>query len=134
VKGAGGSEGGVVRFFAGLAMAVGAAYLLAQRELVSAAFRGLFGSHTLEVTLFMLIAGAGLLFYDGRSRLGWTLTLAGALIVLLGVLMNPRVYFEPTSLIDTLIALILFAAGLGLVARSLRPPPGGGRSHDGPFS
>jgi hypothetical protein len=37
--------------------------------------------------------------------------------------MNLRVYFEPTSLFDTLLMLILLAGGLGLVARSLKPTP-----------
>jgi hypothetical protein len=32
-----------------------------------------------------------------------------------------RIYFRPTSLFDTLVMLILFVGGLGLMARSLRP-------------
>jgi hypothetical protein len=37
--------------------------------------------------------------------------------------MNLRIYFEPTSLFNTLIMLVLLAGGLGLLARSLRPSP-----------
>ena len=65
--------------------------------------------------------GAGVLFYDGKSRLGWLLTAGGVLIVFLGILLNLRIYFEPTSLFDTLVMLVLLAGGIGLVARSLRP-------------
>jgi len=68
-----------------------------------------------------LVVGAGALFYDGRSRVGWVLTAGGALIVVLGILLNLRIYFEPTSLFDTLLMLVLLAGGLGLMARSLRP-------------
>jgi hypothetical protein len=32
-----------------------------------------------------------------------------------------RIYFEPTSLFNTLTMLVLLAGGLGLVARSLKP-------------
>ena len=34
--------------------------------------------------------------------------------------MNLRVYFEPTSLFDTLVMLVLLAGGIGLIARSLQ--------------
>ncbi|HXK08649.1 MAG TPA: hypothetical protein VMT70_03285 [Vicinamibacteria bacterium] len=121
MKGAGGTEGGVVQFVVGLAMAVGGAYLLTQRVTVTSGFWSFFGGHTFGLSLLPLVVGAGILFYDGRSRLGWFLTAGGALIVLLGILMNLRIYFEPTSLFDTLLMLVLLAGGLGLLARSLRP-------------
>jgi hypothetical protein len=123
MKGAGGTEGGVLTFFVGLAMAVGGAYLLTQRVTVTSGFWSFFGGHTFGLSLLPLVVGAGVLFFDGRSRLGWALTGLGALVVFLGVLMNLRVYFEPTSLFDTLLMLILLAGGLGLVARSLKPTP-----------
>ena len=121
MKGAGGTEGGVAQFFVGLAMAVGGAYLLTQRVTVTSGFWSFLGGHTFGLSLLPLLVGAGVLFYDGRSRLGWALSLAGTLVVFLGILANLRVYFEPTSLFDTLVMLILLAGGLGLVARSLRP-------------
>jgi hypothetical protein len=129
MKGAGGTEGGVAQFFVGLAMAVSGAYMLTQRVTVASAFWTFFGGHTFGVSLLPLVVGAGVLFYDGRSRLGWLLTAGGALIVALGILLNLRVYFEPTSLFETLVMLVLLSGGLGLVARSLRPqappPPAG---------
>ena len=61
------------------------------------------------------------MFFDGANRAGWLLTAAGAAMILLGILMNLRIYFEPTSLFNTLTMLVLLAGGLGLVARSLKP-------------
>jgi len=121
MRGAGGTQGGVGQFFIGLAMAVGGAYLLTQRVIVTSGFWGYFGQHTTGLSLLPLVVGAGILFFDGKSALGWVLTLGGALIVFLGILLNLRIYFEPTSLFDTLLMLILLAGGLGLLARSLRP-------------
>jgi hypothetical protein len=121
MKGAGGTQGGVGQFFLGLAMAVGGAYLLTQRVTVASGFWSFFGGHTFGLSLLPLVVGAGVLFYDGRSRLGWALTVVGVLIVFLGILMNLRVYFEPTSLFDTLLMLVLLAGGIGLIARSLKP-------------
>ena len=120
MKGAGGTQGGVAQFFVGLAMAVGGAYLLTQRVTVTSGFWSFFHGHTFGLSLLPLVVGAGILFYDGRSRLGWVLTAGGVLIVFLGILLNLRVYFEPTSLFDTLLMLVLLAGGIGLVARSLR--------------
>ena len=131
MKGAGGTQGGVAQFFVGLALAVGGAYLLAQRVTVTSGFWSLFGGHTFGLSLLPLVVGAGVLFYDGKSRLGWVLTVIGVLIVFLGILMNLRIYFEPTSLFDTLLMLVLLAGGIGLVARSLREQ-GRGPSSEGP--
>ena len=124
MKGAGGTDGGVAQFFVGLAMAVGGAYLLTQRVTVASGFWSFFGGHTFGLSLLPLVVGTGTLFYDGKSRLGWILTACGALIVFLGILMNLRVYFEPTSLFDTLVMLVLLAGGIGLIARSLKPQGG----------
>ena len=121
MKGAGGTQGGVGQFFLGLLMAVGGAYLLTSQVSVSSGFWGWFGPQTFGLTLLPLVIGIGLLFFDGRSRAGWLLTAAGATIIFLGILMNLRIYFEPTSLFNTLLMLVLLAGGLGLVARSLKP-------------
>ena len=121
MKGAGGTQGGVGQFFLGLLMAVGGAYLLTNQVSVSSGFWGWFGPHTFGLSLVPLVLGIGILFFDGRSYLGWLLTAAGAVIILLGILMNLRIYFEPTSLFNTLLMLVLLAGGLGLVARSLKP-------------
>jgi uncharacterized protein len=87
---------------------------------VTSGFWSFFDGHTFGLSLLPLVVGAGLLFYDGRSRLGWALTIGGVLIVFLGILMNLRVYLEPTSLFDTLLMLVLLAGGIGLIAKSLK--------------
>ena len=66
------------------------------------------------------LIGIGTLFYNGRSVLGWVLTLAGALIIFVGIVANLSIYFQPSSLFDTLLILVLIVGGIGVVARSLR--------------
>ena len=121
MKGAGGTEGGIVQFFLGLMMAAGGAYLLTSRVTVSSGFWAFFGRETFGLTLLPLVFGMGLLFFDGKSVLGWLLTAGGAFIIFLGILMNLQIFFAPTSLFHTVIMLVLLAGGLGLVARSLKP-------------
>jgi hypothetical protein len=120
-RGAGGTPGGVGEFLVGLAMAVAGAYLLTQHVTVTSTFWTLWGYNTFGLSLLPLIAGVGLLFYNGRSIAGWLLTFAGVVIIFTGVLMNLQIYFQPTSLFNTIIMLVLLAGGIGLVARSLRP-------------
>ena len=60
------------------------------------------------------------LFYNGKSVVGWLLTVIGAAIILAGVLMNMDIYFRQTTLFNTLVMLGLLFGGLGVIAKSLR--------------
>jgi hypothetical protein len=81
---------------------------------------GTWGYSAFGLSLFPLLLGIGLLFFDGRSLFGWVLTAAGVLVILVGIIANLDVYFRPTSSFGTLVILTMLAAGIGLVARSLR--------------
>jgi hypothetical protein len=119
-RGAGGTPGGMLEFVVGTAMAVAGAYLLTTRVTVTSGFWGWWGDNTFGLTLVPLLIGIGLLFFNGRSVLGWLLVIGGAVIILAGIIANLQLYFRPTSLFATLMMLGLLAAGLGVVARSLR--------------
>jgi multisubunit Na+/H+ antiporter MnhF subunit len=110
-------------FFAGAAMVVAGGYLLLTRVSVVSGGWHFYGYNAFGLSLFPLLVGIGMLFYDGRSVPGWLLTAAGSLIIVVGIVANLHIYFQPTSLFDTLMMLGLLAAGIGLVARSLRAMP-----------
>ena len=119
-RGAGGTRGGVGEFLLGLGMSVAGAYLLTQRVTVTSGYWTLWGYNAFGLSLLPLLFGIGLLFFNGRSIAGWLLTFAGVVIILAGVIGNLGVYFQPTSLFNTIIMLVLLAGGIGLIARSLR--------------
>lgn len=121
MTGAGGTSGGVGMFFGGLALVIAGGYLLLTRVSVISGGWHFYGYNAFGLTLFPLLIGIGVLFFNGRSIVGWVLTLGGALIILVGIIANLRIYLQPTSLFDTLLMLGMLAAGIGLVARSLRP-------------
>jgi uncharacterized protein len=127
-NGAGGTSGGIGEFFFGLMMIIGGGYMFLQQVQVRSTgffFRfGNFGVDSFGLSLIPLLVGIGFLFFRGRSLIGWFLTIAGALIIVLGVLMNLRVYFQQTSLFNTLLMLGLVTGGIGLVARSVQPHDG----------
>ncbi len=120
VQGAGGTSGGIGQFFLGLCMAVAGAYLLTTQVTVTSGGWRWGGYNAFGLSLIPLIFGIGLLFFNGRSPAGWLLTIAGAVIIVAGILTHLDIYFQPTSLFNTIIMLLLLAGGIGLVARSLR--------------
>ena len=107
-------------FFLGMAMAVGGAYLLTNQVTVTSGYWRFWGHNAFGISLLPLLFGIGLLFFNGRSVPGWLLTFAGTVILFVGILAYLEIYFQPTSLFNTLLMLALLVGGIGLIARSLR--------------
>jgi hypothetical protein len=120
LRGAGGTSGGIGLFLLGLGMAVAGGYLLTTQVTVSSGYWHWGGYNTFGLSLIPLILGIGILFFNGRSLLGWLLTFCAAVIIGIGIITNLEIYFRPTTLFNTVIMLVLLAGGIGLVARSLR--------------
>ena len=121
IRGAGGTEGGIGTFLVGFVMAVAGGYLLTNQVTVTSASWRLWGHNAFGLSLLPFIVGIAFLFFNGKSIIGWLLTIAGAVIIFVGILTNLDIYFQPTSLFNTLLMLVLLLGGIGLVARSLRP-------------
>jgi hypothetical protein len=119
----GGTPGGLGAFLLGFAMVCVGGYLLTNQVSVVGSYWNFYGGSTFGITLIPMLIGIGLLFYDGRNIVGWLLTVAGALFILAGVLANTHIYFQTTSLFNTMVMLVLLVGGLGLIARSLRAHP-----------
>jgi uncharacterized protein len=118
--GAGGTPGGLPQFVIGVALSAVGAYLLTQQVSVQSGFWTIGGYNSFGLSLVPFILGIGLLFFDGRSRAGLILLFLGVLIIAAGILMNLTIYFERTSLFNTLMMIGMTAAGVGLVLRGLR--------------
>ena len=116
----GGTPGGLRHFLIGFAMACVGGYLLSNQVMVTGSYWNFYGTNTFGVTMIPMLIGIAMLFFNGRSTLGWLLTAAGALFILAGVIANIHIYFQPTSLFNTLVMLVLLVGGLGLIARSMR--------------
>ena len=118
---AGGTPGGLGQFALGFVMACIGGYLLVNQVTVVGSYWNFWGGNSFGITLLPMLFGIGLLFWRGRSILGWILTIAGALFILAGVLANMHIFFRPLSLFNTIVMLVLLAGGLGLIARGLQP-------------
>jgi hypothetical protein len=117
----GGTAGGLGEFVIGFVMSCVGGYLLSNQVSVVGSYWSFWGTNTFGVTLVPMLFGIGILFWKGRSTAGWFLTVAGALFILAGVIANMHIYFQPTSLFNTIVMLVLLVGGLGFIARSILP-------------
>jgi hypothetical protein len=126
-RGAGGTSGGLGRFFIGLAMMVAGGYLFLNAVHVSYSFHlgsrlfSVGGFHlTSGMTLIPLIFGIGFIFYDARSVLGWGLTLASLIMLGVGIITSIHFRMRGMSAFDLIMILILLFGGIGLFLSSFR--------------
>jgi hypothetical protein len=124
-EGAGGTPGGVGEFLIGVFVAAIGFYLLFSHVQVHSSYWNFMGfggaGRSFGISLLPLLFGIGILFVNGKSLLGWVLAVGGLLFILAGILINLDIYFQTTSLMNTLIMLGTIAAGLGLIVKGLRP-------------
>jgi hypothetical protein len=118
--GAGGTPGGLPQFLIGLALAAAGAYLLTKQVTVQTGHWTIGGYNAFGLSLVPFIFGIGLLFFDGSSKAGFILLFIGIVIIAAGILMNLSIYFQPTSLFNTLMMIGMTAGGIGLLLRGLK--------------
>jgi hypothetical protein len=121
-EGPGGTPGGLGEALAGLAMIAAGIYIVFSHVTVHTSFWRFFGTpgQSFGITLLPLLIGIGVLFFNGGSFLGWLLLVGGVLLILTGILTNLDIYFQPTSLWNTIFMFGLIGGGVGLFAKSLR--------------
>jgi hypothetical protein len=117
----GGTSGGLGQFLLGFAMACVGGFLITHQVSVVGSYWSFWGGSSFGITLLPMLIGVAILFWNGKSTIGWVVTAAGALFIFAGIIANMHIYFRPTSLFNTMVMLILLVGGLALVARSLRP-------------
>ena len=127
IKGAGGSEGGIGRFFLGLGMFIIGTYLLLSAIQVTNNFSfgyGLFSVGGFPVTSGILfipfMIGVGMLFFNSSNIIGWLLAGGSILLMIIGVISNTHLSLRPMSAFELMLIVGLLAGGIGLFFSSLR--------------
>ena len=126
-RGAGGTNGGVMRFLMGLAMMIGGGYLFFSSITVvnnfSLGYR-LYRVGNLSVTSGMVLIpflfGVGMIFYNSKNWFGWMLSLGSLLALTLGVISSISFRLQSMSAFELLTILVLGVGGIGLFLSSLR--------------
>lgn len=127
MQGAGGTEGGIGRFFVGLVMMIAGGYLFLQNIHVSMGFGAGYSLFnfwgfglTSGLVLVPFIFGVGMIFYNSKNYLGWILAGASLVMLAFGVIASSRFHFSGMSAFDLLMILVLLVGGIGLFLSSLR--------------
>ena len=69
----GGTPGGLGDFLIGFAMSCVGGYLLTNQVTVAGSYWTFYGTNTFGITLIPMLIGVGMLFFNGRNPIGWSL-------------------------------------------------------------
>jgi len=115
----GGTPGGIGEFVLGFVMACVGGYLITNQVSIVGSYWSFYGANTFGISLIPMLLGVAMLFWNGKSVVGWLLTCGGTLFILAGIIANMHIYFRATTLFNTMLMLVLLVGGLALIARSL---------------
>ena len=128
MRGAGGSDGGLMSFLIGLVMMCSGFYMLLNAIVIRSRFG--FGyslynvggfSITSGMVMIPFIFGVGLIFYNAKNYLGWILAGVSVISLIFGVIASVNFSFQRMSAFDLIVILVLAFGGLGLFLKSLYP-------------
>ncbi len=134
MRGAGGTNGGIVQFLLGLIMLGVGCYLFLEAITVSSNFhmgyavystRNMMGmgwnmSLTSGAIMVPMMFGIGMIFYNRKNIFGWLLALGALAGVIFGVIMSLKFQMRPMSAFTLTTIVFLIAAGLGMFLSSLK--------------
>jgi hypothetical protein len=125
--GAGGTPGGIPKFFGGVALFIIGLYLLLKNIYVQYNFgfnSPIYRSFGVNVTSGMLLIpfmiGVVLLFWNFRNIVGWLLAGGSIALLIIGVITSIQFTLAGMSAFDILIILTCIASGLGLFLSSFK--------------
>jgi hypothetical protein len=128
MRGAGGTDGGLMSFFIGLIMMCTGFYMLLSSIVIRSRFglgSSIFNAGGFNITGGMImipfIFGVGFIFYNSKSYIGWILAGGSVASLIFGAIASVNFSFQRMSAFDLIVILILAFGGLGLFLKSLYP-------------
>ena len=129
MRGAGGTDGGLMPFLIGFVMMCAGFYMLLNAIVVRSRFgfgHSLYSMGGFNITSGMImipfIFGIGMLFFSSKNYIGWGLTIGSLTAFIFGVISNINFSMKHMSAFDLIVIFVLAFGGLGLFLRSLYPP------------
>ena len=122
----GGTPGGLGTFLAGSALAAVSAWFFVDSVRVTSFGNGWisgFAGGSAGVVFLPLLVGVIGLFYNARKVWPWAVSIIGVVILTIEILSRLQFFFN-LKLSHLLIMLVSFAAGIGLILRSLKAASG----------
>ena len=128
MRGAGGTDGGLMPFLIGFVMMCSGFYMLLNAIVVRTHFNlghslyslGGFGV-TSGMIMIPFIFGIGIMFYNSKNYIGWMLAGGSIVAFIFGVISNINFSMRHMTAFDLIVIFVLAFGGLGLFLRSLYP-------------
>ena len=127
MRGAGGTSGGIGRFFIGLVMMVAGGYLFFNAINVTQQFSLGYAIYTYRsfrltsgMTLIPFIFGIGFIFYDYKNVIGWLLAAASLIMLGFGIISSLEFELRNMSAFELIMILVLLVGGIGLFLSSFK--------------
>ncbi len=133
MKGAGGTTGGIGRFFIGLIMFFSGSYLFFNAIQVTNNMHfgigfgrgyGLFSVGNISITSgFILIPfmfGVGMIFFNSKNYFGWLLVILSLSALVFGIITNINFRLRPMTAFELITILVMMIGGLGLFLSSFK--------------
>lgn len=127
--GAGGTEGGIGRFFVGVIMLVVGGYLFLNNIRVDHSLQFGLGFRLMSVRGFSItsgyvlipfVFGIGMIFYNAKNYVGWFLTIASLAMLGFGVITSVQLTLRHMTAFELISILVLTIGGLGIFLSSLK--------------
>lgn len=112
-----------LEFYIGIISIIAGIFFLLSKAVVHSGFYNLsfFGGINVSSGLIIIPLMIGIIWLvnNPKSLIARLITIAGAIFIIGSIIMNIRITFTTTSLIDYLIMMILIAAGIGMLIKSV---------------
>jgi hypothetical protein len=125
--GAGGTQGGIPKFFIGIALFIIGLYLLLKNIYVQYNFGlaiPLYRPGGVGITSGMLLLpfmiGVIIVFFNFKNLLGWILAIGSIALLIVGIITSVHFTLAGMSAFDLIIILSCMAAGIGLILGSFK--------------
>lgn len=125
--GAGGTNGGAVRFLVGVIMMIGGGYLFLNAVHVDQMPRwghNLYSMGSFSITSGMVLIpfmfGVGIIFYNAKNVLGWLLAGGSLVALVFGIIASIHFSFRQMTAFELIVILVLLVGGVGLFLNGLK--------------
>ena len=110
-----------IEFYMGILLIIAGLFFLLSKAVVRSGFYGFsIGGLNISTGLVVIPLMIGIIWLvnNPKSLLARILTIAGSIFIVGSIIMNIRITFTTTSMLDYLIMMVLISGGIGLIIKA----------------
>lgn len=110
-----------IEFYMGILLIVAGLFFLLSKAIVHSGFYGIsIGSLNISTGIIVIPLMIGIIWLvnNPKSIFARLITIAGAIFIIGSIIINIRISFTTTSMLDYVIMMVLMAGGIGLILKA----------------